>query len=442
MYNNSNILYHDFLTKEYYMKYYTMLFIVILGVFLGCRGNVDIPGSGSRGSPVILDFAIDSLTHAAHGTDEFSMKANINEATKQIEIFIPDGINRAALETVIKIPQGAQLIDPTGTSHETPHDQAAIVLIVDYTQASVDFRVELGGKSSAYTASLTTGYIPIFDEADFSYVRSNLAKNYILMNDIALTVDFEPIGSGATVNFAGVFNGNYKTISNLKISKSGSDFVGFIGVLNTNSAIIRNLVLELAPGTEQTPSITGRNYVGAVAGATQEGKILQVAVRGGYVKGGSNVGGFVGQNNGSIENSYTTASVSGVGPGNECAGGLIGTDQGLSNVMKSYASGAVSGTTKIGGFIGCAKGAVSTSYFDAGLTGQPAAFGETIQTLDITPYYTNKDGDNYVYEESGYTTKITVASFTDWDFTGTSADGSDDIWRLAEVGTWPKLAWE
>ena len=77
----------------------------------------------------------------------------------------------------------------------------------------------------------------------------------------------------------------------------------------------------------------------------------------GNVSGTRYVGGLIGDNYGTVQNSYATGNVSGV----EMVGGLIGyNDRG--EVVDSHATGNVNGQRDIGALIGLDEGTVQNSY--------------------------------------------------------------------------------
>ncbi|NBU60140.1 MAG: hypothetical protein EBS23_10385, partial [Betaproteobacteria bacterium] len=96
----------------------------------------------------------------------------------------------------------------------------------------------------------------------------------------------------------------------------------------------------------------------------QEGGTVLLSRATGSVTGSSNVGGFVGygSSSGTIDRSYATGAVVATGSG---AGGFAGyLDSGYSGTIKnSFAMGAVVGNSNVGGFVGYAdRGTLQTSY--------------------------------------------------------------------------------
>jgi len=131
---------------------------------------------------------------------------------------------------------------------------------------------------------ITLDTIEIYDADDLRTVAESVyATNYknktiILMNDIDLkNEEWTPIGNSNN-KFAGTFNGNGKTISNLKITKglentAENNCVGLFG-RTESPAVIKNLTIE-------NVDISGSLYVGAVVGYGYTGnEISNVTVKG------------------------------------------------------------------------------------------------------------------------------------------------------------------
>ena len=157
-----------------------------------------------------------------------------------------------------------------------------------------------------------------------------------------------PQSGYATDAFAGTFDGDYHTISNLNISSSSSNGVGFFGTVN--GATIKNLNID---GT-----VVGNSsqYVGGIVGRTQGTVIIDSCSFSGSVsstKTGSNagVGGIVGRvNAGSVKitNSFNKSTVTG-----SVSAGILGylSAKGTS-IENCYNSGTISGSARSGGIAG------------------------------------------------------------------------------------------
>ena len=91
----------------------------------------------------------------------------------------------------------------------------------------------------------------IFNQTQLSKIGSvyRLDSNYSLMDNIALTNDFMPIGyseaSSSWIGFSGNLNGNGKTISNLNLSGTDYTNAGFFSAINAG-ATVSNLNIKNA----------------------------------------------------------------------------------------------------------------------------------------------------------------------------------------------------
>ena len=152
--------------------------------------------------------------------------------------------------------------------------------------------------------------------------------------------------------YYGVFNGNSKTISNLKIDTVGSG-VGYLGLFGYvhNGAIILNLKVFSIEILSQNKS----NGVGLLCGGNA-GYIVS-CISSGVADGANHVGGLCGLNSGDIVDSSSSGSLS----GKENVGGLCGFNS--DDIVDSSSSGSISGQNNIGGLCGFSLGAISVSSF-------------------------------------------------------------------------------
>ena len=202
-----------------------------------------------------------------------------------------------------------------------------------------------------------------------------LGKNYKLSADLDLTsVSFSGIGT-AEHPFTGRFDGQNHTISNITVS--GTDNVGFFGVIR--GATIRSLNLT-------NVTITGKEKVGGLVGYAQAAldkndlskniaNLIGGCTVSGTVSGEKQTGGLVGHNEGktdpdtlfSIASTIDKSSADVTVTGNEKTGGLVGENTGT--ITKSAAIGAVTGTTMTGGFAGSSSGDIYDSHAEGTVTG-------------------------------------------------------------------------
>ncbi len=172
---------------------------------------------------------------------------------------------------------------------------------------------------------------------------------YELIADLDLApASWSPIGLNGA-GFAGVFEGNGHTISNLRLNCCDGYRMGLFHVIE-NNGVVRNLDLR-------DPHIS-RTYkrdleVGALAGVLR-GRVEGVRVFGGAISGVHTVGGLVGlvKPSGVVKNSYAQTTIqTGLSSGTN-VGGLVGYNEG--RVRSSFASGSISGAVAryAGGLVG------------------------------------------------------------------------------------------
>ena len=179
--------------------------------------------------------------------------------------------------------------------------------------------------------------------------------NIILDNDIDLTgIDWTPIGTESRP-YTGNFDVGGHTITELKIDKSGTDYVGLIGCLGSGGKV-QNVTLT-------NISVSGANCVGGIAGQNY-GTVENCSVNGTVTgKGFTDTGGIAGSNYGTISGCsaegtvtgsvnvggcHSTADVSGI----SSVGGVLGNLGNNSFLMACYSTGNVTVTSTDGSFVG------------------------------------------------------------------------------------------
>jgi len=165
---------------------------------------------------------------------------------------------------------------------------------------------------------------------------------------------------------------------------AGQDTVGGLAGYSSNSITdsyssnpvnARNMVGGLAGYSSgnvtrsySVGNVTGIYEVGGLVGARGSGTI-ESSYSQSNVKGDDNVGGLVGSSRGTIQNSYASGNVVGdtenSTAGNDNLGGLVGYAYGGS-ILKSYAVGNVTGTTKVGGLVGRTDAVTITRAYSRG----------------------------------------------------------------------------
>jgi hypothetical protein len=227
---------------------------------------------------------------------------------------------------------------------------------------------------NTHTPDVPPGYIGIRTAFDLDQVRKNMAGNYILMADIDLAGYTSatctvlngwvslgyPIGVGNLDRpFTGIFDGNNYTISNIW-AKHGISYAGLFSRIESNG-IVKNLTIST-----DTKGINGAAFVGALAGVTRKGAVVDnVTVKGGTIisagaSGGAFIGGLIGYAYGGPADYITNCRVINSGIinlGNSAtgsySGGMFGAAAGNTRITNCYTTNvAVSGYSYVGGFIG------------------------------------------------------------------------------------------
>jgi filamentous hemagglutinin family protein len=207
----------------------------------------------------------------------------------------------------------------------------------------------------------------LYSMSDVQNIANNLKGNYALADSVnaSSTTNWQPLGV-ATNNtilnngngFSGVFEGLGNTITNFTVNSGTSQSNQYTGLFGDTTGYIQNVGLT-------SGSVSGADYIGGLAGIN--GGIIDHAYFTGSVAGimlqgngdfSSDVGGLVGANMGVIFRSYSSAMING-GNGSQDVGGLAG-DGGT--IVQSYATGAVTGGSEVGGLVGYSGGLISNSF--------------------------------------------------------------------------------
>ena len=198
-----------------------------------------------------------------------------------------------------------------------------------------------------------------------------------LMNDIdasssAQANDWTPIGNYDN-EYTGTFDGDGHVITGLTFNNSYVDFVGLFGYVG-EGGVVQNVGLEGG-------KITGKSYVGGVAGKNYCGKVTN-CYNTGDISGVWYVGGVVGDvQNGEVTYCYNTGDVS----GNLYIGGDIGGGYSFS-VSNCYNTGDVSGSSSVGGIVGSHT---FSSVSDCYNTGNVSATGDSTSVGGVVGYNSN-----------------------------------------------------
>ena len=214
-----------------------------------------------------------------------------------------------------------------------------------------------------------------------TYANSTAGRNrhYFLTQNI--TLDLPAAGQsnwtaiGSSIYFYGSFDGEDRTITNLTIERPNDNYQGLFGILFAGSMVRRVGLLNVR--------VNGNFYVGGIAGQngipgqTGGGTIERVYTEGSRgITGHACVGGILGQQNfGTVRYSYSRVNISGRGVSTTQShniGGVVGDNNGT--IENCYSTGNITGTTDIGGVTGINhSGTVRNCYAIGNVTGSAFA---------------------------------------------------------------------
>jgi filamentous hemagglutinin family protein len=299
-------------------------------------------------------------------------------------------------------------------------------------QAGTDFEINGGSflRVTGGNGSVGSPYV-VVDVYGLQGIASlPMGDSYALGNDIDATgtatwnggAGFVPIGNEAT-SFIGTFDGHGYTINGLSINRPSAEFVGLFGLVDYGG-MVKNVGVS-------NVQVSGYFEVGGLVGGNNG--LITNDYSTGVVTAGSTgyfVGGLVGGSSGTVSNAFSTAAVS----GNNYVGGLMGANGG-GIIDDSYSAGPVtalgSESYNVGGLLGGNLGTVNNSFWDTTTTGVAQGFGSdpTNTTPGVTGATTAQlESESFIVENSP-TSPV-------WNFTSVwTTDGGTQIPQLSGVPT-------
>ncbi|BBM89151.1 hypothetical protein COTS27_00845 [Spirochaetota bacterium] len=185
--------------------------------------------------------------------------------------------------------------------------------------------------------------------------------------EFSVGTGFPPIGTSNNP-FSGRFDCESNTISNLYINRTDPSLTNSFSNAVGLFGIASNATIENCFLSDV--EIAGTIFAGGIVGDNYRGTLTKSYTTG-IVKGTRRVGGLMGRNSGMITKSYSTVAVTGT----DDVGGLVGQLSGLiseknSSIVDSYASGTITGARNVGGLVGTSfYGNVTNSYAFGMVTG-------------------------------------------------------------------------
>ena len=289
-------------------------------------------------------------------------------------------------------------------------DEAAFLWQLNNTISNAQLNAILDKNNNTYETAFVAGSVELHlqgegteenpylinDISDLEFFRDDVNagnKNKYQGKYVKLTADIDlnneewtPIGNN-TNKFQGYFDGNEKTISNLKIS-GNNDYVGLFGYIlgQGMSASITPSVKDL---TLENVDVSGDYYVGGLSGQAYTCNITNVTVKG-EVSGARYVGGLVGHVYTYFKECHFIGNAScsfdalgGIAGAGDCraydcsvigditgsnwVGGIVGNGQEGTSAVGCYVKGDVKTSTNwyfgVGGIAGVAGHGYSSSEF-------------------------------------------------------------------------------
>ena len=281
--------------------------------------------------PAVPSVTVDDASNSITGLDLATMEYSLDGGSTWSQAANPDLSGNKTIQVRVKA-QGA-----------TPASDA---VTLSFTAASIF----AGGDGTALNPYQIT------NAAQLSGIRDFMSSHFMLMNDITLDGEWTPIGD-YTHPFSGSFDGQGFVISNLTINQPVADWLGLFGRTSASSAIA-DLGLS-------NVNINGSWIVGGLVG-DNSGSITN-SYSSGVVYGYAYVGGLVGRNNGTISNSHASGTVTAT---SSSGGGLVGQNNQPASISNSHASGLVNGDSYLGGLVGeNYKAVITNSYSSANVEG-------------------------------------------------------------------------
>jgi hypothetical protein len=230
------------------------------------------------------------------------------------------------------------------------------------------------------------------------------------------------------------------SVQQVEVISTGEFFTNVGGLTSTANEIVDCQVKGgLVRGLSKVGGLAGFMSGGTISGCCTS-TCVESAGEGFSID--LSMGGLVGENNATIENCYSTSSVTQTDPNNllvlmsSGAGGLVGLNHGT--IRFSYSTGVV--VTSEGSE---EDNLFSVILYVGGLTG--LHWGGDIN-IEGSFWNTETSGQASSAGGVGKTTAEmqTAATFLEagWDFVDETANGTDDIWWILEGQDYPRLWWE
>jgi len=318
------------------------------------------------------------------------------------------------------------------------------IIVLMFLTGGYSFAGALSGVGTATDPYLIQS-LSDFEEFRVNNVYKSAGKYTTLTTDLDLSGN-SYVGSLVTGYYYGTFDGNSKTISNVKSNGGNSNtafFYAFHGILKNLNLTRIDFTGYYTAGIcvsiyDITDSVENCYVQGSLAGSgscagitTSNSGTISNCFSDCIIAGGTHSGGLVAGNDGGIiENCHSSGTVLASGIG--YYGGLVGSNLNGGMIRKCYSDAIVQGAlpnSYHSALVGMQTGIVRDCFWNADIN--PGLFGCRPEAPSSDTIATGLSADNML-----------VSSFftnAGWDFTGESINGTEDIWMMPNPGNGPAL---
>ncbi|HEU0216186.1 MAG TPA: filamentous hemagglutinin N-terminal domain-containing protein, partial [Stellaceae bacterium] len=336
--------------------------------------------------------------------------------------------------------------------------------------------------SEASNPTLTINGAPytlVYTATELGNINNNLSGTYAIATSFPGGSHSAPIIGNDATSFGGTLNGLGNTITNVTINSSSDELGLFSEITGTVSNLGAAVNISASNATGGTTGGLAAFLTGTLYNVFTTGTVAITNVPAG---GNPAIGGLVGQNGGTISNSYSSAQVTGVTSGagfvhagglvgvnagpitgsfasgavtnngpKGAAGGLVGTNESSDTITASYATGSVTGTVSgvyVGGLIGWDTfgfGTISQAFSTGPVSGSSGSVGGLIGHYDpgagpITNAYWDTVSSGTSNAAGNSPTVAGVTGLTTAQLSGSLPTGfSSSVWGNVNNQTTPYL---
>ena len=245
----------------------------------------------------------------------------------------------------------------------------------------------------------------IYTASDMQNIMYYPDSNFILMNDVDISLfEWIPLGSSESP-FSGVFDGQNFIISGMTITQT----YNYVGLFGVNNGVVKNLSLDTVTidvhgsidqivyagafvglnygPLENLHTLNGeieldtffpnKGYLGGIMGGNTFVTTFSLLSNGLSIKGGNQVytGGIVGFNTGGV--TFNAATNNGSISGGEVVGGIVGYSSTFIKIINSYNTGDIISLNNVGGLAGrlSSRSFIVSSYNSGNISGQQIVSG-------------------------------------------------------------------